>query len=101
MEQLQAFVLGIFAVLLILGIVSMFRANKMIAKNNNAIDELKSIEEIHTNDLYRNLQILEEQMSRFFEDERRHTDSRVDKMYNQIHEEISMIHVELRDKKSK
>ena len=102
MEQLTAFVLGMFIVTLVIGFVSMFRASKTVKTNKKSIDDLHSmVDELrHTiyslnNDTHSSISRVEGDISSEVDTIHRIIDSRVDKLDTRFQHQIDDLAREL------
>tara|TARA_R110000803_G_scaffold48532_7_gene100881 strand:+ start:5053 stop:5403 length:351 start_codon:yes stop_codon:yes gene_type:complete len=105
MEQLTAFVLGVFIVTLVIGFVSMFRASKTVKANkesiddlHNKIDELRQLRQWVTqmnNDTHSSISRVEEDISSEVDTIHRIIDSRVDKLDARFQQQIDDLAREL------
>jgi predicted nucleotide-binding protein (sugar kinase/HSP70/actin superfamily) len=102
MEQITAFVLGVFIVTLVMGFVSMFRASKTVKANKESIDDLHNkIDELcqwatqTNNDTYSSIDRVEGELHREIDNIHRITDSRVDKLDARFQHQIDDLAREL------
>ena len=102
MEQLTAFVLGMFIVTLVVGFVSVFRASKTVKANKESIDDLHNmIDEIRqwvtqmNNDTHNSISRVEGDISSEVDTIHRIIDSRVDKLDTRFQHQIDDLAREL------
>tara|TARA_R110001632_G_scaffold180316_1_gene300386 strand:+ start:1437 stop:1766 length:330 start_codon:yes stop_codon:yes gene_type:complete len=95
MEQLTAFVLGMFIVTLVVGFVSVFRASKTGKANkesindlHNKIDELRQWATQVNNDTHSSIDRVEGELHREVDNIHRIIDSRVDKLDTRFQHQI-------------
>ena len=102
MEQLTAFVLGMFIVTLVVGFVSMFRASKTVKANKKSIDDLHNMigemrQEVYSlnNDTHSSISRVEGDISSEVDTIHRIIDSRVDKLDTRFQHQIDVLAREL------
>ena len=102
MEQLTAFVLGMFIVTLVIGFVSVFSASKTVKANKESIDDLHNmIDEMRhliyslNNDTHSSISRVEGDISSEVDTIHRIIDSRVDKLDTRFQHQIDDLAREL------